>query len=88
MKKPTSKPAALAAGADPDEILPEYDFRKGRRNPYSARLAGARIVVVDSDLVELFPTSAAVNRALRAVARARRNPPPSATRKRSRQRDK
>lgn len=65
MKKtpPKRRPAQ-----SPDDILPEYDFRQGRRNPYAARLAGAQIVVVDPDLTAVFPTAAAVNDALRALA--------------------
>lgn len=65
MKKtpPKRRPAQ-----SPDDILPEYDFRRGRRNPYASRLAGAQIVVVDPDLSAVFPTAAAVNDALRALA--------------------
>ncbi|MGH2374895.1 MAG: hypothetical protein ACREOC_14560 [Gemmatimonadales bacterium] len=53
----------------PDDILPEYDFSKGRRNPYAARLAaGSHIVILEPDVAEVFPDSAAVNDALRALA--------------------
>jgi hypothetical protein len=65
---------------DPDEILPEYDFSRGRRNPYAARMAGGHIVVLEPDVAEVFPDAAAVNDALRALAgiiRDRRRAPPT-----------
>lgn len=68
MKKPARKRTVRSPRIRPDDILPEYDFSRGRRNPYAARLAGAQIVVVDSDLTSVFPDSAAVNEALRAMA--------------------
>jgi hypothetical protein len=61
-----------------DEILPEYDFSKARRNPYADRYAANSVVVVlDPDVAEAFPSSAEVNDALRALAsiiRKRRKP--------------
>ena len=65
----------------PDDILPEYDFSRGRRSPYAARLAGAQIVVVDADLTSVFPDSAAVNEALRALAGLIRRKRPSTSTK-------
>jgi hypothetical protein len=53
---------------DPDDILPEYDFSKGRRNPYAARMAGGHIVVLEPDVAKVFPDASAVNEALRALA--------------------
>ena len=51
-----------------DDILPEYDFSHGRRNKYAAKYReGTNIVVLNPDVAELFPTSEAVNRALRAL---------------------
>ena len=61
----------------PDDILPEYDFSKGRRNPYAARMAGGHIVVLEPDVAKVFPDASAVNEALRALAgiiRDRRGP--------------
>ena len=51
-----------------DDILPEYDFSRGRRNPYAARLAGGHIVVLEPDVAAVFPDASAVNGALRALA--------------------
>jgi len=49
-----------------DDLLPEYDFTGGVRGNYAARIAeGTNIVVIAPDLAKVFPTSAAVNKALR-----------------------
>ncbi len=46
----------------------EYDFSKGVRGKYVDRLAkGVTVVALDADIAEAFPTSEAVNRALRAI---------------------
>lgn len=52
-----------------DDLKPEYDFSQGTRGKYVSRLAeGANIVVLDSDVASVFPDSASVNDALRALA--------------------
>ena len=81
MKKPARKRAVRSPRIGPDDILPEYDFSRGRRNPYATRLAGAQIVVVDADLTSVFPGSAAVNEALRALAGLIRRKRPSTSTK-------
>jgi hypothetical protein len=54
-----------------DEMLPEYDFSRGVRGKYAARMAkGSNVVVLDRDVQKLFPDSASVNTALRALAQA------------------
>jgi len=83
------KPAKRRPRSQPDEILPEYDFSQGRRNPYAARMAGGHIVVLEPDVAAVFPTATAVNDALRALAgiiRDQRRPvrPPAKRRPRSR----
>lgn len=51
------------------DMLDEYDFSGGVRGKYSDRYrAGTNLVVIDRDLVDLFPTAEAVNNALRALA--------------------
>jgi hypothetical protein len=65
MKKASAKPVSPN---DPDDILPEYDFSGGRRNPYAARMAGGHIVVLEPDVAEVFPDASSVNEALRALA--------------------
>ncbi|MGA8939849.1 MAG: hypothetical protein WB439_11865 [Acidobacteriaceae bacterium] len=56
-----------------DEMLPEYDFSKGVRNPYAQRFQELNLVSLDPDVEAVFPNSEAVNEALRLlinVARA------------------
>jgi hypothetical protein len=54
-----------------DELRPEYDFgsmRGGVRGKYAKRFReGTNIVLIDPEMVEAFPTEAAVNEALRGV---------------------
>jgi len=53
-----------------DNLLPEYDFSKGKRSKYAARFAaGSNIVVLAPDMVKLFPDSESVNETLRAVVK-------------------
>lgn len=52
-----------------DDLKPEYDFSQGVRGKYVSRLhEGANVVVLDSDVASIFPDSASVNEALRALA--------------------
>lgn len=54
-----------------DELRPEYDFSRGQRGKYTLRLAkGSNVVVLDRDVQKVFPDSASVNAALRALAQA------------------
>ena len=86
MKKPASKAKAKrgrARAVGKDEILPEYDFSKGRRNPYAARFAaGVTVVALDADVAATFPDSASVNEALRALAKIVQRAPKRAASKR------
>lgn len=50
----------------------EYDFSKGERGRYATRLAkGVKLVVLDPDVAQAFPTSDEVNAALRRLASER-----------------
>jgi hypothetical protein len=52
-----------------NDLKPEYDFSNGIKGKYVSRLAkGANIAVLDSDVASIFPDSASVNEALRALA--------------------
>ena len=53
---------------DPDDILPEYDFSRGRRNPYAQKYSGANVIELDADVARIVPNAEAVNGALRALA--------------------
>jgi len=70
MKKTTAKRPRSRVAPDRDEILPEYDFRGARRNPYAARFAaGATAVVLDPDVAAVFSDAESVNDALRGLAK-------------------
>jgi hypothetical protein len=60
---------------DFDDLRPEYDFSAGVRGKYAKQYSeGTNVVVVvlDPDLAEQFPTSEAVNKALRELVDASR----------------
>ena len=68
MKKSPPKSAAVRE-PDSEDILPEYDFSKARRNPYATRnRKGTNLIVLDPDVAEDFPDSQSVNEALRALS--------------------
>jgi hypothetical protein len=49
-------------------MRPEYDFSKGVRGKYAARLKpGSQVVVLDPDVAAAFGDAKAVNRALRRL---------------------
>ncbi len=69
-----------------DELNEHYDFdySKAKPNRFAARLAQEQLMVVlDPDVAAIFPTSEAVNEALRVLATAAQNLP-HGTPKRSR----
>jgi hypothetical protein len=50
-------------------LRPEYDFSEAVRGVTAARYAeGANVVVIDPDVLDVFPDGSAVNQALRALA--------------------
>ncbi|QLE56461.1 hypothetical protein [Nostoc sp. TCL26-01] len=53
-----------------DEMRPEYDFSGGVRGKYyEAYMQSSNIIVLDPDVAEIFRDSAAVNEALRLIAK-------------------
>jgi hypothetical protein len=73
MKKGTSRPRTKRTPRKPrvapDDILPEYDFSRAKRNPYAQRYTpAANVVELDADVAAVFPNAEAVNSALRALA--------------------
>lgn len=54
---------------DRDTMRPEYDFSDAVRGVTAARYAqGANVVVIDPDVLDVFPDGLSVNEALRALA--------------------
>lgn len=66
MKKSTTlKPTGLAV----DTMRPEYDFSGAQRGITAQRYAeGSNVMVIDPDLLDVFPDGGSVNQALRAFA--------------------
>ena len=66
MKK---KASGRKRSVDRDTMRPEYDFSEGVRGVTASRYAqGANVVVVDPEVLDVFPDGIAVNEALRALA--------------------
>ena len=66
MKKATSR---ARANPDRDTMRKEYDFSEAVRGVTAARYAqGANVVVIDPEVLDVFPDALAVNEALRALA--------------------
>ena len=81
MQKGKSRQATTKEN-DQDTMRPEYDFSGAVRGITAARYSkGANVVVVDPEVLDVFPDGAAVNEALRALAPVLRRRQPS--RKRS-----
>ena len=56
-------------GPDEDTMRPEYDFSKGIRGATAARfIEGANVVVIDPEVLDVFPDGSTVNEVLRALA--------------------
>ncbi len=69
---------------DRDTMRPEYDFSTAVRGVTAARYArGANIAVIDPEVLDVFPDSTTVNRALRALAPVLRRQRRAAPKRRS-----
>lgn len=67
MKKKSSK---HGTPDDADTMREEYDFAGGARGVTAARYRqGSNLVIVDPDLLDVFPDGESVNEALRALAK-------------------
>lgn len=59
---------------DGDSLRGEYDFSDGVRGKhYEAYRAGTNVVILEPDVADVFKDSAAVNKALRAIAQVARD---------------
>lgn len=57
--------------AEDGEMRAEYDFSKGRRNPYAERAnKEMNVVLIEPELYSVFDSDEAVNEALRLIVRA------------------
>jgi hypothetical protein len=55
--------------ADRDTLRPEYDFSRAVRGVTATRYAeGANVVVIDPEVLDVFPDGPSVNEALKALA--------------------
>lgn len=80
-KKPSRRPSRSAARAPQDTMRDEYDFSRGVRGKYAARLKpGGMLVVLDPDIAEAFGDAKTVNRALRTLLDAVPPRPPKSRR--------
>ena len=62
-----------SAAKQGDDLRPEYDLSRlkgGVRGKYYRRATGTNLVLIEPDLLKLFPDAEAVNRALRVLAEA------------------
>jgi hypothetical protein len=67
MKKPST---AKARSNESEDLLPEYDFDYGKSKPnrFAGRISKDRVVVLlDSEVSEVFTTPESVNTVLRAL---------------------
>ena len=63
------KPDHRTSPADRDTMRDEYDFSGAKRGVTAVRYAeGANVVVIDPQVLDVFPDGDAVNEALRALA--------------------
>jgi hypothetical protein len=68
MKKKPNRKSIRVRSRDRDTMRPEYDFSKGVRNKYAARLKpGSQIIVLDPDVAAAFGDAKSVNKALRML---------------------
>jgi hypothetical protein len=64
-----SRTSKARTESDRDTMRPEYDFSRAVRGKTADRYAeGTNVVVVDADVLDVFPDAASVNEALRALA--------------------
>ncbi len=72
------------AAADRDTLRPEYDFSGAVRGLTAARYAhGANVVLIDPEVLDVFPDGPSVNEALKALAPVIRRRRGSVRRRRS-----
>ena len=59
----------IRQGRGKDDVRPEYDFSRARRNKYAARYSkGSIVITLDPDVAAVFPGAREANDALRVLA--------------------
>jgi hypothetical protein len=54
-----------------DEMREEYDFSNSQPNPYAEKMSkGSNLVLIEPEIFKIFPSSEAVNGALRILIKA------------------
>ncbi|MFT5368920.1 MAG: hypothetical protein ACI8V2_003893 [Candidatus Latescibacterota bacterium] len=65
----SKKSNPLTSPSEHDTMRDEYDFSNAQRGVTAARYAeGANVVVIDPEVLDVFPDGNAINEALRALA--------------------
>lgn len=85
-KEPMNMQKDKSENMEADELNQYYnfDYSKAKPNRFAARLAKESLMVVlDPDIAAIFPTSEAVNEALRVLATAAQNLPHNTPKRRS-----
>jgi len=78
------KRKASGRPADRATVRPEYDFSRAVRGVTAARYAqGANVVLIDPEVLDVFPDGPSVNQALKALAPVIRGRRGSVRRRRS-----
>ena len=81
-RKKASTERRMGSKAEEDTMRPEYDFSRAERGTTAARYTqGSNVVVLDPDIVRMFPNAAAVNQALRALGEIIKQASPTKGRK-------
>jgi hypothetical protein len=84
MKKKPSRKSTSVRSRDRATMRSEYDFSKGVRNKYAARLKpGSQIIVLDPDVAAAFGDAKTVNKALRALLEVMPTRPTRSSRRRT-----
>ena len=69
--------------ADRDTMRPEYDFSRGIRGGAALFARGGTAMLIDADVLDVFPDGSSVNEVLRALAPVVRRRRRAAKRRRS-----
>jgi hypothetical protein len=57
--------------SEPDEMREDYDLSNIQSNPYAEKMKnGSNLVLIEPEIFKIFPSSEAVNEALRVLIKA------------------